>query len=297
MQDLARSPGFRRGPEMVAMTRVTLPMAVALTLGLGAVSGCDASLDPPTETSPTHRHGDDLQSGEQGLVVRTAFQLDGAQGVETLDVERLYLSIGVVFLTPMGEGSDSRALFASRQPFELDFDVAGGVDRHGGPTLVLPHGGTFAVSILLEPTPDYVDFGPKDDGAMASAVVSGLWWPLEDSNTRPDGADPSPLPWQPKQDDPGLPFVYRSDAIVRILVAEVVLDDRGEYEMVLSLGVDDWLRQSVAPAIRDAAIERRRDGEIPVDGPDWTPVAPLESTERLGLDGLLRDVSVHTSRR
>ena len=229
---------------------------------------------------------------EQGLVVQTRFELAGAESVqERLELERLSLNIGAVILEPLDERA-GQASFVNPLPFNLDFGVLDGDTSLLGPELVLPYGGRFAVSVLLEPASSTGDYGDKrEDDADSSVVAAGLWTPGSDAV-----AEPSPLPWMPKADEERVPFVYRSDAVVRVALAEVTLDEDGVYELVMTLSIGDWLEGDVIPALEDQLHRRRARPDfsrLPVDGEEVEEPLDTASTD---IEGLASGMDVAANR-
>lgn len=249
---------------------------------------------PVSDTSgPTSSLHDDTPSKvEQGLVVQTRFELAGADtAAERLELERLSLNIGAVILEPLDDRA-GQASFVNPLPFTLDFGVVDGDTSLLGPELVLPYGGRFAVSVLLEPASSTGDYGDKSEAdADSSVIAAGLWNPGSDAV-----AEPSPLPWMPKADESLVPFIYRSDAVVRVALAEVTLDEDGVYELVMTLRIGDWLEGDVIPALEDQLHRRRARPDfsrLPIEGEDVEEPLDTASTD---IEGLASGMDVAANR-
>jgi len=268
------------------------------------VGGCDESAGPLEPVAPETESTDVLEVAEAELLrLRTHFAIDGYEAAaDQVVLERLYLHVGAIFLESTDGGADAVA-FANRQPFELDFDVASGVTQIAGPDLLLPYGGSFHVSVQVEPSPSLISATKADADSGASAVAEGLWFPSDMTarDTSPYADEPSPLPWRPKHgmddaDFAGIDFSYRSEGAIRIHLATISLDNEGDYELALNLHLEEWISHAVLPALVDSLDERRR--------PDASSFAdtlisfnePVDTRDDGGLAGLLADIGVTTRR-
>ena len=242
--------------------------------------------------------GDGTVSGsvsQNAVTVQTRFVLSGMDEVQSeLMLDELFVNVGSLVLDPSdGDG----IAFASREPFELQFDVARGEIDLRGPDLELPYGGDFFVSVQLEPGAVEVDAN-KDHEEEGSLVARGHYYVEADINAD----EPSPLPWEPKgmQRSRSLTqhvdFVYRSDSVARIQLGEVSLTESGDYELLLDVRVASWLEQDVFPRVLDERERRESVGDdVPtsLDGTD--DVASVDSVldeGGEGLEGLVGDMGV-----
>ncbi len=251
------------------------------------------------ELPETAGYGTDDSAAENGtdvqaVTVQTRFVLSGHDNVESeLMLDQLFVNVGSLVLDP----ADGESIaFASRDPFELNFDVARGDVDLMGPELQLPYGGDFFVSVQLEPTATEIDSDKADDDE-GSLVARGHYW--FDVDVVAD--EPSPLPWEPKGSRRShnltqhVDFIYQSNSVARIQLGEVSLTDSGEYELLLNVRVDDWLEHDVFPRVLDERERRDGEGNIPTrlegtDDVDLDEAVLDEGGE--GLEGLVGDMGV-----
>lgn len=256
----------------------TRHLAIAALVASAALAACAETPAPVAEDSQFGPHDvRDIAQAEHGVTVRTRFILTGVRqlrderGAELMALDDLYVNVGALFLDPADQSS---VAFSSREPFDLSFDVSAGQTDIHGPEFELPFAGDFFVSMQVEPGGVLVgDDKADDDGG--SLVVRGRYFDEIIDAVRAD--EPSPLPWDPKdvRATDAVAFTYRSDAVARMQLGEVHLREKGTYELVLTVNVEDWLRDDVLPAVRahrasitddeGAAPARFEDDELDVD--------------------------------
>lgn len=254
-------------------------------------------------TDGTEEEVTEVGTTEHSVQVRTRFVVtDLDQLPADIDLSRLTVNVGAIFLEPIGD-SERDVSFANRTPVTLDFALADGDFALPGPALELPWGGEFAVSVQVELTNTELD----DDKAAAgtsSVAVTGTWTQRH-VVTDIVADEPSPLPWREKSRllDPieiatPVEFEFRSQSVVRIQLAEVSLADDGDYELTLSIRLADWVRESVVPALE---VEADRHLEN-VHAFDAIPMLDVDvdnavEADAYGIEGLVGDIDVHASRR
>jgi hypothetical protein len=229
------------------------------------------------------------------VTVHTRFVLSGMDEVESdLMLDELFVNVGSLVLEPsVGDG----VAFASREPFELDFDVAQGQVDLQGPDLQLPYGGEFFVSVQLEPGATEVS-ADKAAGDTGSLVARGHYYVEADV----DADEPSPLPWEPKGMQRSrsfaqyVDFVYQSNSVVRIQLGEVNLTASGDYELLLDVRVGAWLEDDVFPLVLDERERRENAGDAAptslYDPDDVTATDAVIDEGGEGLEGLVGDMGV-----
>jgi hypothetical protein len=267
-----------------------------------ALAACAGDLARPVTDGPQSGAGD-VAATEHSVQVRTRFVVtDLDQLPEDIDLSRLTVNVGAIFLEPIG-GSERNVSFANRTPVSLDFALADGDFSLPGPALELPWGGEFAVSVQVEPPNTELD-DDKAASGTSSVAVAGMWT-QHHVVTDLVSDEPSPLPWREKSRllDPieiasAVEFEFRSQSVVRIQLAEVALADSGDYELTLSIRLADWVRESVMPALQVEA-DRRLD---PVRAFDTVPMLDVDvdnsvEADAYGIEGLVGDIDVHASRR
>lgn len=280
---------------MRTMSNARSMMPVAL-LAVAMATGCaeDVTATPSASTDVHTEAGD--SKVEQGLTVQTRFEIVGwDDAADVLDVERMYLNVGAIFLEPVTDGS--AASFANREPFALEFRPTEGGVSQLGPEMILPHGGTFAVSVQLEPTTT-MD-GDKDaDDAASSVVVDGRWTPSTPSSSSEERRfEPSPLPCIPKEADGRIPFSYASDAVARFQVEEITLEGDGVYELVVTLRVGAWLDETVVPALENEVTRQRRSGDLERFAANFFELVDSRAEgDTVGIEGLFGGMDVTTRR-
>lgn len=267
-------------------------MRLLITLSSLAIlsSGCMAEVgsNQSTAASPPP-----VETQEQTVTVSLRFHLEELELLDQVDVTTIYLNVGAVFLDPIDGMSETA--FASRQPFALVFDPASGVVALDGPEMAIPRGGRFAVGLLLEPGETVGTGQAKQDGEHLSVGLDGRY---RRGSLIAD--EPSPLPWRPKSfdridlADDWRSFSFRSSDALRVQLAEVTLEDNGNYELEVTIRVNDWMRESVLPAI-DAVVSAEPGSAQ--DGPE-RPAAIIDGTvgENVDLHGLLGDMAVSARR-
>lgn len=261
------------------------------TLAVGAVSaalgGCvEAGWMPGTEPGP-EANAPGAQASAP-LVVQTQFVLGDVDGFDDLELDEISVNIGAIFLDPV----DGAVAFSTRTPLHVHLDLAAGERTFAGPSLALPFGGDFGVSVQVEP-PEITD--GKALSARDSLVVSGRYLAIDE----PDLDEPSPLPWRPKNlqtstsIERSVPFTYRSGAVARLAVGEVALDDAGSYVLTLRVDLEGWIRDELVPSL-DAASDDHSRPVVTARLPDDSGVAELQVLEDhgSGLEGLIGDIDV-----
>jgi hypothetical protein len=256
--------------------------------------------DPSTSAAP--------RSEESAVTVRTRFVVAGADRVDSeVALDRLYLHVGSLLLEPIEETPG--VSFASREPFALDFDLANGQTVLAGPVMTLPYGGNFAVLVQVDPREVARD-DSKESAPSSSVEVDGRWYYADVvDGVAPRSDEPSPLPWREgSQKSAGertyiheLDFVYRAADVARIQLAEIEMNEAGDYDLTLTLRLDAWLERDVLPALADLVVENP---ELPFAVPDFddpaagdTPLEPILDSDRVALEGLVGDIETSTARR
>lgn len=276
--------------------------SLCIVLLSALAGGCAVDATRPAETG-TSSDGGEVAGVEQGVHVRTRFVIADIDAIpENVALSGLTLNVGAVFLEPIGS-SQRDVTFANRTPVTLDFDIEHGRLALSGPSLYLPWGGDFAVSVQVEPADTLVD--DRKDGHASSSVVATGVWTQRHTVTDVVADEPSPLPWRQKERlqrpveivSP-VDFAFRSDSVVRIQLAEVSLAENGDYELTLSLRLADWLRESVVPALE---VEAERTIEPFAEFDSLRAISvdvdnDVES-EAYGIEALVGDIDVHASRR
>lgn len=273
--------------------RTWLPVTL---LAVALAGGCADDVVSAPSSSPADSADNGGSKVEQGLTVQTRFEIVGwDDAASVLDVERLYLNVGAIFLEPVEDGA--AASFANREPFALEFRPEDGVVSELGPEMILPHGGTFAVSVQLEPA-SAVDPDKDADDEAASVVVDGRWSPGTPSNTSDERRfEPSPLPCIPKEADTRVPFTYSSDAVARFQVEEITLEGDGVYELVVTLRVGGWLDETVVPALENEISRQRRRGDLEQYAVNFFELIDAAADgDAVGIEGLFGGMGVTTRR-
>lgn len=259
-------------------------------IALGLLVGCADEQGMPTVDPRTTS---DVVTSEQPVRVSLRFHLEGVDDVDAVALSDVFLNVGAVLLEPIDDTSGSA--YASRQPFGLAFAPAHGVLDLDGPSLELPAGGAFAVSILIEPG-ERALYEPKDGDDAISVGLDGEFL----TTTDPHADEPSPLPWRPKAF--GLPldsdrerwqaFSFRSDDAMRMQVADVRLEQGDEYVLHVSVRLGDWLRESVLPVLTASSDNAVVD--TPAADVDEDEITVVDGTlaEDVELDGLLGDIDI-----
>lgn len=242
---------------------------------------------PPADDVSTQFPGQTVASATQAVSLQTRFRLAGADDVETdFGLENLTIHVGSLLLDP--SAFDGTA-FATKDPFVLAFDVASGEVDISGPDILLPYVGDYFVSMQVEPsTTSQI---ATDHGSVVAEGFYGA-----DDGTK--GDEPSPLPWEPKTDTAQLhDFTYRSDAVARLQLGEVSLQEDGTYELLLTINVSDWLRERVIPSVRDQA-QRAADDAEDAEAPDveHVVVTGMTDPDGAGTRALIGDIAVGTRR-
>lgn len=237
-------------------------------------------------------------TSQQGVTVETRFVLSGLEGVQSeVALDELFVNVGQVVLDPSdGDG----VAFASGRPFGLSFDVARGAVELDGPTLELPYGGHFFVSVQLEPGAVQVS-DDKGDDSDGSLVARGHYYTAAEI----EADEPSPLPWEPKGGQwsrnltEHVEFVYESHSVARIQLGEVRLTGTGDYELVLDVRVGSWLEDDVFPRVLEERERRTEEGDVPTSLGDTDGVTDVEAVldeGGEGLEGLVGDMGVGARR-
>ena len=243
-------------------------------------------------------------TSEQGITVRTTFNVEGLDAESAVEVDSLFLNVGAIFLEPIDEDRNSYT-FANREPFELDFALNDGVASLSGPEMQLPFGGDFAVAVQLEPAGGE---GPEKDfvADRLSLSVEGSWTHIMHVGGL-DASEPSPLPWREAEETDAkalddivllesVPFAYQSDRAARIYLDDVSLADDGSYELVMTVRLGDWVYDTVIPAL-----------EQQVANPDLMTIELIDTEgvqleavldeQGLGVEGLVGDMGVRAEQR
>jgi hypothetical protein len=276
------------GARMAWLLRHSHPVGIAVLAIAGAVLGACAEdgVSTPGGVAP--------EGVVDAVELALRFELEDLGAIaDTVAVERVELGVGAVFLEPI-DGASS-ASFASREPFALVFDAAAGSLEVDGPSIVLPEGGTYAVSILVEPGATAFEADDKDGQGRISVGVDGR---LRSGSVIAD--EPTPLPWRPKSidrlavEDQWRPFAFRSDDAMRIQLAEVTLDDAGHYELRVSIRLSGWLVENLLPAVSALLTTTPAVAESEQGASDEPPVAIVddELAETVEIDALLGDIGV-----
>lgn len=272
---------------------MTISRKLGIALGTSLLAmGC-AEVPETVGHSPSESSTEDV-TAVQAVTVQTRFVLSGHDNVESdLMLDELFVNVGSLVLDP----ADGESIaFASRDPFELSFNVANGDIDLLGPELQLPYGGDFFVSVQLEPSATEVSANKAadDDGSL---VARGHYY----FEAEVVADEPSPLPWEPKGSRRSanltqhVDFVYQSNSVARIQLGEVSLTDSGEYELLLNVRVGDWLEDDIFPRVLDERERRDSRGDVPTrlegtDDVDLEEAVLDEGGE--GLEGLVGDMGV-----
>jgi hypothetical protein len=257
--------------------------------------------DDPTGATAT-------RTQDATVTVRTRFVVAGADRVDSeVALDRLYLHVGSLLLEPIEETPG--VSFASREPFALDFDLANGQTVLAGPVMTLPYGGDFAVLVQVEPREVERD-DAKEAAPSSSVEVDGRWYYTDIvDGVAPRSDEPSPLPWRQGAEKSAdgraytqeLDFVYRAADVARIQLAEIEMNEAGDYDLTLTLRVDAWLERDVLPALADLVVPHP---DRPFDVPDFDdpaeegePLEPILDSDRVALEGLVGDIETSTARR
>ncbi len=261
---------------------------------IGACLAACAEVPAVGEGNSQFTDSTEFETAQQGVRLQTRFVLVGVDGVQAdFGLEHLAIHVGALLLDPSDGGDTS---FASREPFELAFNVAAGRTDIQGPEIVLPFAGDFFVSMQVEPA-SISNTDSKELDADNSVVAHGYCGHGEDSGV--DADEPSPLPWEPKSTDNLRAFTYRSDRVARIQLGEVQLREDGAYELLLTVNVSDWLREQVLPVVEEQA--RVADAAAPDANDDEPDVENAAVETVLDVDGastrsLIGDIGLGTRR-
>jgi hypothetical protein len=266
-------------------------MALCLTV---MTAGC-AILDSGAERVADDSSGD--STTHQSVVIQPVFVLDGMDELpDGFSLDELHLGVGAIFLDRIE--ADDGVAFANRNPFQLHFIIRDGQLRATAPTMTLPQGGIFQVSVQLEPQPRLADVEdvsgvtslgtPGDDASLVARgrIAKAHYPPL----TEDEKNEPAPLPWKPieledmtqlRREVTVVPFSYASNRMVRFVLEDVELVGGSENQLVMRLAVNDWVREIVRPALNDALSDV--DDEDP--NTERQQDLDLELRERLDEDG------------
>ncbi|MFT4704453.1 MAG: hypothetical protein ACI81R_002158 [Bradymonadia bacterium] len=269
--------------------------------------GCS---DEPRETNANGSMTPEATGGrgaEQALTIRTHFVVEGLDAVgDRVGLERLYINVGALLLEPL-DGTSS-VTFSNREPFALEFDIASGEYQIAGPEMQLPYGGEFAVMVQIEPRDTELS-GDKDASDYSSVEVDGHVLVMSEVDPgNPEGDEPCPVPWMPGDKSNELcrsyvqevPFSYRIEEVARVHLAEIRLDDQGEYDLTLRMSVGAWLADDVLPAIEDLTRQgRQTDGWAAIDLNDSEGADMAQSIlgDGFGIERLVGDIEATTDRR
>lgn len=260
------------------------PLLVVLALSGCAHEAASSGSAVPSDLPATQ---------EQAVRVALQFRLEDPASIDAVEVEQVFLNVGAVFLDPLDGPGDTA--FASRQPLALVFDPAAGDFEIQGPELFVPKAGRYAVSLLLEPGEIVGRAAGKDPGDALSVGIEGRY---RAGSVIAD--EPSPLPWRPKSfgqlqvEDAWHPFAFRSTDAIRMQLAELQLDDGGNYEIAVVVRIDEWMRESVLPAV-EAVVTAQERNERPGVEPQ-TAVVDGSLGNGVELHGLLGDMAVSARR-
>lgn len=278
--------------------------ALAAT-ALLSFAGCDESSTP---TAPSEQPGANTErTAELPVEVATRFVVQGTNELdEHVVVDRLFLNVGAVLLDPV---DGAAASFSSRDPLGLEFDLTGGDTDLFGPDLVLPYGGTYAVTVQIEPTE--VDVVRSKQAQPGSSVEVGGVYFTDGDTPLVDGDEPSPLPWIPKDNDkPGdalqqrseaadtVAFSYTATDIVRFRLDEIRLDDAGRHELTFVIHLDEWLEGDLIPALEQDEDRRHPLQQLDVDAAQNNDELERElDGDRVGLDALIGGIQAFSARQ
>ncbi|MBN1946246.1 MAG: hypothetical protein JW797_11255 [Bradymonadales bacterium] len=285
---------------------------IPILLLLGTLSGCALLQDDPAGSQEAPGN---IPLGEQTVALQSVFVLAELDRLPPeVHLEDLYLGVGAIFFEPT-DGSDAGFAYANRDPFALHFQIDQGEIRAVAPTIILPEGGEFQISVQLEPQrllaqhPGSALYSAPEETDEVSLVLTGTY---EKPGRLPKdplvATEPAPLPWRPQPNESRdlqsesksaepeeIPFIYVSDRSVRFVLGEVDLESGSAVELVMQVPFGLWVEENLSPAL-DRALdsgspEERVSGdlnsEIDLDLSRW-----LEGPDDDGLDGLIGGIQV-----
>ena len=271
-------------------------MKILQTVGLATVAGamllggCSDDLLRGPNDGPERLPDEvtNVDGSESPLTVRTRFIVDGLDDIaDGVHIDSLSMNVGAIFLDPLTD-QDTGFSFANRHPFNLDFALSDGFLEEAGPEMHLPFGGDFVVSVQLEP----------DDEQEVTVEIAGAYVETVEVEDGMDRTEPMPLPWRNRARTPSdrrlqqvVPFTYRSNRVARLQVADISLDQYGDYELVITLEIDNWVEETVLPA-----VQSRQARSFEAHFNDRLNVENVTVEEGVGIEGLIGDMGVEAQR-
>ena len=267
--------------------------ALFTAASIALLGGCADPIDGGDERTIVDGDGESTTETRTDLLeVRTRFVLEGIDDLDSAVIDRLYVNVGAIFLDPI-ERAEGGVSFANRLPFSLDFDVDSRTRTIDGPTMYLPFGGDFVVSLLLEPQ-------QVGEGDLTVEVEGAYLEEADFVNNSFRSGEPMPLPWRTNSfhanTDRSLQqyvdFRYRSNRSARIELDSIELSETGQYDMTLTVNLGDWIDQIVLPAVQQRGSNPFQvvlDGEVLVENEFYEA--------ELGIESLIGDIGVSTSAR
>lgn len=249
-----------------------LGLAAALVALLGLVGACAIEELPVASSEEAG-----VEVVDQPVVVQPVFVVSGLDELPAdVRIDELHLGVGAIFLDRV-DTSDDGVAFANQTPFSLHFDIRDGELEAYAPTMTLPRGGRYQISVQVEPQHllgvdiDQAVRQMASDASEASLLVTGTYIKTryeaeEDEHGEIRGrdkdneAEPAPLPWVPNgTDDVGrllrdverIPFTYSSQRTLRFILDEIDLRGGEENDLILELRLGPWVEEAVKPAISE----------------------------------------------
>ncbi|MCA9563298.1 MAG: hypothetical protein KC561_07405 [Myxococcales bacterium] len=88
---------------------------------------------------------------QQTVTLEPVFVIEGLDELPVgLHLDELRLGIGAIFLDRI-DSEETGIAFANRDPFQLRYAIGQGHNTDSGPSMTLPEGGTYQISVQLEP--------------------------------------------------------------------------------------------------------------------------------------------------
>jgi len=248
--------------------------------------------------------GDEHGVAEQPVIIEPVFIIDGLDDLPAgLVIDEVHLGIGAIFLELI-EGDETGIAFANRDPFHVFFDL-GASDTAGAPTMTLPQGGRYLVSVQVEP--QMLDGGAVEptrtasvntDPVEGSFAASGMIYQTEIVMDDPTVEEPIPLPWYPEANSvsglranvTGVPFEYVSSRTVRFVLDEVTLEGGTSHRLMLHIDLGNWVRDTIHPVLAEAMGTDMVDGST-IGTQTIDVSAALDGLDD-DLDSLLGDIDV-----